>query len=74
MFRGYRHCEESEMDIIFFHFIHFFSFDRHRTWVPTVLSQLLLLYPQESILAICRPPQSQNNIVKYCTLQVCCKI
>jgi hypothetical protein len=30
----------------------------------------MLLYHQESILAIDRLPQAQNNIVKYCVLQI----
>jgi hypothetical protein len=32
------------------------------------------VYYQESILDFCRLLQSQNNIVKYCILQICCKI
>jgi hypothetical protein len=35
---------------------------------------VLLMYRQESILALCPLPQSQNNIVKYCVLQICRKI
>jgi hypothetical protein len=29
------------------------------------------LYRRESILAVHRLPQSQNNILKYCVLQIC---
>jgi hypothetical protein len=32
-----------------------------------------LLYRQESILAISRLPQSQNNVVNYYILQLTCK-
>ncbi len=35
---------------------------------------LVVLYRQESILTFLRLPQSQSNIVKYCVLQICCKI
>jgi hypothetical protein len=36
-------------------------------------NSLIGLYHRESILAICRLPQTQNNIVKLCTVNLSVK-